>query len=89
VEVARRGVSPRQAAKVLQAGGKLSLVELLEHKVRYFVDGGVIGSRSFIEGVFEEARDRFGPRRKNGARPMRGYKGSLFSLRDLRVRAIE
>ncbi|MFP6896573.1 MAG: transposase [Roseibacillus sp.] len=89
VEVARRGVSPRQAAKVLQAGGKLSLAELLEHKVRYFVDGGVIGSRSFVDGVFNEARNRFGRTRKNGAHPMRGCEGPLFSLRDLRVRAIE
>lgn len=89
VEVARRGVSKEESEKVLQAGGKLSLAALLGHKVRYFVDGGVIGGRAFVEEVFREKRARFGPKRTTGARPIRQCEAPLFSLRDLKVRAIE
>jgi putative transposase len=56
--------------------------------VRYFTDGAVIGSRMFIEEVFRHSRDRFGPRRKTGARKLRGNgaaaAGLLWSARDLR-----
>jgi len=34
----------------------------------YFTDGAVIGSRGFVEEVFQKSRDRFGPKRKDGAR---------------------
>jgi hypothetical protein len=57
--------------------------------VRYFSDGAVIGSRAFVDGLFEQCRERFGPRRKSGARKMRGRAacaaGLLWSARDLRV----
>ncbi|MCU0752521.1 MAG: chemotaxis protein CheW, partial [Akkermansiaceae bacterium] len=58
-------------------------------KVRYFSDGAVIGSRAFVDGLFEQCRERFGPRRMSGARKMRGSgqaaAGILWSMRDLRV----
>jgi hypothetical protein len=73
----------------LKGDDRLSLGELLRHKVRYFEDGGVIGSRSFVEDVWEKNRDRFGALRKSGARPIRGCAVPLFALRDLHVRAIE
>jgi len=41
-------------------------------RVRYFTAGAVIGSRETVEHCFEAARDRFGPKRKTGARRMRG-----------------
>ncbi len=57
--------------------------------LRYFTDGAVIGSREFVNAAFARARDRFGPRRKDGARSMRGSgsgaKGMLWTVRDLRV----
>jgi putative transposase len=47
----------------------------------------VIGSREFVDGVFESARHRFGPKRKDGARKMKGVAspaaGMIWSLRDL------
>jgi putative transposase len=59
----------------------------LRCRIRYFTDGAVIGSRDFVDGVFESARHRFGPKRKDGARAMRGNarsaKGLLWSMRDL------
>jgi hypothetical protein len=57
-------------------------------RIRYFGDGVVIGSREFVNEAFAGARDRFGPKRKDGARKMRGSAAeagkTLWSLRDLR-----
>ena len=61
--------------------------QVLRLRVRYFTDGVVLGSRNYVNGVFAEYRDRFGPRRKSGARRMRGLSalGDLATTRDLRV----
>ena len=68
----------------------LGMSRMLRCRVRYFTDGVVIGSREFVNEVFMQARGRFGPKRKDGARAMRGSgsaaKGVLWSVRDLRVR---
>ena len=51
----------------------------------------MIGSKAFVNEAFTNARDRFGEKRKDGARRMKGNckpaAGVLWSLRDLRVRA--
>ncbi len=68
----------------------LGMAKMLRCRVRYFTDGAVIGSKEFVNEAFANARDRFGPKRKDGARAMRGSgsgaKGLLWSMRDLRVR---
>ena len=70
--------------------GALSVGQVLRLRVRYFSDGVVLGSRNYVNGVFREFRERFGPRRRTGARPMRGLGalGHLATLRDLRVDAV-
>jgi hypothetical protein len=61
----------------------------LTQRIRHFTDGAVIGSRSYIDGLFVRERARFGPRRTTGARPIRGSgamvasKEGVCSLRDL------
>ena len=68
----------------------LGMAKMLRCRVRYFTDGAVIGSKEFVNEAFAGARERFGPKRKDGARAMRGSgsgaKGQLWSMRDLRVR---
>jgi hypothetical protein len=82
---------PREKAlEVLARGGKLSQADYLRCKVRYFSDGAVIGGKAFVEEMFAAFRDRFGPKRKDGARPLRGLAGDspaqrLFNLRQLRT----
>jgi hypothetical protein len=85
---ARPGIDPAKVEAVIGAqGGELPLHELLRCRVRYFSDGAVLGSRAFVEGVFESRRGQFGARRKTGARNMRGADwGGLTTLRDLRGR---
>ena len=66
---------------------ELNQASMLMQRVRYFSDGAVIGSQSFVNEAFRNARERFGPKRKDGARRMRGYAkaSQLWSARDLRV----
>jgi REP element-mobilizing transposase RayT len=68
--------------------GGISAGVLLRCRVRYFTDGVVIGSRMFVNEAFAASRERFGAKRKDGARKMRGAAaaaaGVLWSLRDLR-----
>jgi hypothetical protein len=66
----------------------LGMAKMLRCRVRYFTDGAVIGSKEFVNEAFAGARERFGPKRKDGARKLRGgasaMAGTLWSLRDLR-----
>lgn len=81
----RAGIDPSEVTKVVvDQEGELPLHSTLRGRVRYFTDGAVIGSAAFVDGVFDELRDHFGPRRTSGARPMRGADwGGLTALRDL------
>ncbi|NQU40995.1 MAG: transposase [Lentisphaerae bacterium] len=84
----KRGRTLREAQieKVLDAGGKLSKAELLHCRVRYFSDGVVLGSKAFVEDIFESHREEFGLKRKTGARkPKYGHWGELCTMRDLRL----
>ncbi|WP_168433342.1 transposase [Pontiella sulfatireligans] len=86
---AKAGFTEQQAKEVLEQGGELPLRALIRCHVRYFNDGVALGSRLFIEEIFENNRPFFGERRKNGARKMRGgdWEG-LYSLRNLSPGAI-
>jgi putative transposase len=68
----------------------LGMAAMLRCRVRYFTDGAVIGSKTFVNETFIGARERFTAKRKDGARRMRGSgapaAGILWSARDLRLR---
>ncbi|MFC5457186.1 hypothetical protein [Prosthecobacter fluviatilis] len=87
-KVVQRGVSVESARAVLAEKGRLSPAELVRLRVRYFTDGVVLGSREFVEGVFEAQREQFGPKRKKGARRMAECEGAFYTLRQLRVGAV-
>jgi putative transposase len=91
-KVMRRGMkSPKVSAEMeqLAAGNSVALRRILRWKIRYFTDSGVVGSRAFVDGFFLQCRDRFGAKRKSGARKMRGKAAGvanlLWTARDLRV----
>jgi len=95
-EIESRGLVTKNTAEMLESEDNetalpdLRLAGMLLCRVRYFTDGAVIGSKGFVNEVFEGARERFSERRKDGARKMRGAgtaaAGVLWSARDLRVR---
>jgi REP element-mobilizing transposase RayT len=91
VKVVRRGISKEVAEAELaqlERSRDVALGKMLRCRVRYFSDGAVIGSREFVDGVFRACRDRFGARRKSGARKLRGNAvaatTALWSVRDLK-----
>jgi hypothetical protein len=82
----RGALKHEEVLKVLAAKGRLPLGQYLRCRVRYFCDGAVFGSREYVEEVFRTFRDRFGAKRKEGARRMRGLaEAEFFTLRELRV----
>jgi hypothetical protein len=63
----------------VEKGGGLSPAERVQFLVRYLSDGAELGTRSFVEEIFEKHREQFGLKRKSGARPMKsGDWGGLF-----------
>ena len=91
-EKIKPGLNTEEALAAKDNGTVLSdlgMAAMLMHRVRYFTDGAVIGSKAFVNEAFAAARARFGPRRKDGARKLRGggapAAGVLWSVRDLRV----
>ena len=66
--------------------GAMGEGELVRRRVRHFVDGLVVGSQGFVEGVFELTRGRFSAGRASGARRLPNADTPLRSMRALRVR---
>ncbi|GEM_PF-765144 len=81
----RRGFAPEEVEAEVAIGGKLPLKQVIRSRVRYLIDGGVFGSAAFVENVFTRHRERFGLKRKIGARRMREADWEdLCVLRDLK-----
>ena len=85
----KAGFTPETVNAVLESGGKLTVSQALHCRVRYFTDGVVLGSKAFVEEVFDRNREQFGVKRRKGARPLRNADfGDLCTMRDLRLAAI-
>ena len=85
----RYGFSHEEVKMVLESDGKLTLQQALHCRVRYFTDGVVLGSKAFVEDIFQRNREQFGLKRRNGARPLRKAEaGGLCTMRDLRLEVI-
>jgi len=91
----RVGFKREDVKMVLDRGGKLSLGEALRCRLRYLIDGLVFGRRSFVNSIFEGAREYFGKKRKSGARPIReigvpeSKNDRLCSMRALKKEVLE
>ena len=62
---------------------RISEFEALLCRLRHLVDGMALGTGPFVENIFCWCRDRFGEKRKSGARKLRGVDTPLRTLRDL------
>lgn len=89
---ATRARVPRATAlEVLAQGGRLDPADYLRCRVRYLTDGLVFGRREFVEQSFAACREHFSPRRRSGARPLRGLQppeppARLYTARQLQTR---
>ncbi len=92
-QVKTRGSVTKNHAELLSSADNeavlpdLHMAAMLRCRIRYFTDGAVIGSREFVNEAFAAARERFGTRRKDGARKFRGSASAvgraLWSMRNL------
>jgi len=82
-------LGPEAIKAELARGGELGMGQVLRLRIRHFTEGVFLGSKEFVNEMFARHRDRFGPKRKDGARPIRGVPlPGISVLRDLRVNAI-
>jgi len=79
-----------QFRKVMAAGGRLPLAEVLRCRVKYFTEGAVLGSRAFVQEHLAAYRLRTGRRRNTPAPslPRLTDCGELAVLRGVRSPAI-
>jgi putative transposase len=88
IKTLRKGISKEEAENDCTKEGEIAFGRILRCRIRYFTDGAVIGSRSFVNEAFAKSRARFGSRRRDGARTLKGLaapaKGHLWSMRDLK-----
>jgi putative transposase len=75
---------PPTLQSLLDAGEKLTLTDLLLHRVRLFSEAIVLGSKAFVDEVFQTDRHKFGPKRKDGARQVTQCATSLYSMKRVR-----
>lgn len=85
----KRGDAAKTQLKKLEEekARDLKISKVIRCRIRYFKDGAVIGSRSFVDRIFSLRKKQFSGKRTSGARKPRGALGSLageiWSLRDL------
>lgn len=87
----RPGFASGEVENAIRTQGVLPLTKVLRHRVRYLTDGVVLGTGSFVDGVFQREKEhgRGSPKRESGARKMRGaIWGVLRVMRDLRREVI-
>jgi putative transposase len=74
-------------AVVDEQNGELSLPERLRCRIRYFTDGVILGSQSFVESHFSKLKEKLGYRRRSTGTPLRalGCSDRLWVFREPRI----
>ncbi|MGJ8723923.1 MAG: hypothetical protein ACSHYB_05145 [Roseibacillus sp.] len=82
-KVVKKGMSKEKVENELAALDESTsksdrvISKVIQHRIRYFSDGVVIGSKDSVETFFNQFKHRFGPKRTTGAHKPRG---ALFPL---------
>jgi len=80
----RPGVSKEAVERERKRGGRMGRFEMLRHRLRQATEGLVWGSKEFVNAMHEARREYFGPKRKDGARKIRGTsEDRIWTMRDL------
>ncbi|MCP5559125.1 MAG: hypothetical protein H7A55_15375 [Verrucomicrobiaceae bacterium] len=77
------GINSDRVAQVMREFGQIRAGERLRSRVGSFTDGAVVGSKEFVEGVFEQMKDDY-RRTYRGASPLRTRDGLLHVLSGVR-----
>jgi len=82
----RRGFDAARVESEFDRRGRLPWTAALRCRVRHFSEGAAMGSEGYLERIFGAFPERFGPKRKSGARKLRGIDaGETRCLRDLQA----
>ncbi|MCB1228445.1 MAG: transposase [Verrucomicrobiales bacterium] len=65
---------------------RLTMRELVRFRVRAFSESMVLGSKAFVEDVFQANRSLFGAKRSEGARRLAGVEAPVYAARRVRQR---
>ncbi len=65
----KKGISMKKGKNELADDGCLPACQKLRSRIRYLSEGAVVGSKGFVDALYEKNRKLFGPSRKSGARP--------------------
>jgi putative transposase len=85
----KRALSPEEIKAEIARGGELPLGQILRLRIRHMTDGVILGSKGFVDEMWSKHREKFGAKRKSGARPIRGAPiPGISVLRDLQVDAV-
>lgn len=84
-----RELSSKKFQQVLKAKGELPLTAVLRCRVRYFSDGAVLGSRTFVQQHLQVYQKISGRRKRTAPRPLPVIEslGEIVTLRGLRKQA--
>jgi len=86
----RHGVALKKRREVMNQRGRMSVGELVRCRVRYFTDGAILGSKTFVAEQRDEgskASDEGKSRRINSI-PELEKSAAIFSLRKLRINGV-
>jgi hypothetical protein len=80
------GIAPAEFAAVAAAGGRLPLATALRGRLRFLIDGGVLGTQEFVAQQLAEYQRRTGRRKRTRPRPPRLLAdwGDLMTMRSVR-----
>jgi len=81
----RARTDERDGGQGRRGKARLSEADLMRRQVRYFADGMVLGSKRFVDGVFDLTRGWFGAKRADGARKLARAATPVWAMRALRV----
>ena len=76
----RKGIPKEIAEKSLVREGRLTAGECLLSRLKYLSEGAAIGSKVFVDALFEKHRAEFGARRKAGGKQMGEDLIGLYAL---------
>ena len=82
----KAAMTPEQLAKVMAEKGKLPLADVLRCRVRYFTDGAVLGSKTYVAELLSQYRRQTGLRKRIATQnlpPLTEW-GDLVTMRALR-----
>lgn len=71
-QVIRLGFSEEEINAVRDAEGNLPLAAYLFQRLRYMSQGAILGTKAFVEEVFQGRRNWFSAKRRSGARRLKG-----------------